>query len=167
MEVTKGTKTLPHRVTITHRSTMLCLNQFNRHRFVCLKLGRGTNNVNVPSNIGPYGRPDTSVRGWADYFPNARVFGADIDKNILFQTDRIRTFYCDQTHPKCVKDIWKHKSLLEPFHILIEDELHTMDANVCFLKTVSTNCIGVAVTLSRTLHATLWKNGKPKSQNGV
>ncbi len=98
------------------------------------ELGLGTNNIHVPSNMGPYGRPGASLRGWVDYFPNARVFGADIDKDILFQTDRIRTFYCDQTDPKCVRNMWKHPDLLEPFHIIVEDGLHTMDANVCFFE---------------------------------
>jgi hypothetical protein len=30
--------------------------------------------------------------------------------------------------------MWKHADLLEPFHIIIEDGLHTMDANVCFFE---------------------------------
>ena len=62
------------------------------------ELGLGTNNPNFPSNMGPSGRPGASLRGWKQYFKNANIFGADIDAGILFNEDRIKTFYCDQNN---------------------------------------------------------------------
>lgn len=98
------------------------------------ELGLGTNNVTIPSNMGPDGVPGASLYGWKDFFPLADIFGADIDKNILFQTDRIHTFYCDQTNPDTIKTMWEEPLLEEPFDIIIEDGLHTFAANVCFFE---------------------------------
>ena len=98
------------------------------------ELGLGTNNVNVPSNMGPYGRPGASLYGWQEFFPNSDIFGADIDMNILFNTDKIKTFYCDQTNPEIIKRMWNESDLQENFDIIIEDGLHTFDANVCFFE---------------------------------
>ena len=98
------------------------------------ELGIGTNNIAIPSNMGVKGRPGASLYGWSEYFPNSQIFGADIDKNILFATDRIKTFYCDQTDPMVIKEMFAHKDLEEPFDIMIEDGLHTFNANVCFFE---------------------------------
>lgn len=98
------------------------------------ELGLGTNNPYLPSSMGVNGRPGASLHGWAEYFSNADVFGADIDKDILFQTDRIKTYYCDQTSSSEIKKMWSNKELWEPFDIIIEDGLHEMDANVCFFE---------------------------------
>src|SRR5690606_38861679 len=67
------------------------------------ELGLGTNNTLLPSNMGPHGVPGASLRAWRSYFPNANVIGADIDSNILFEEDRIRTFYCDQRDTKSIE----------------------------------------------------------------
>ena len=98
------------------------------------ELGLGTNNVNVPSNMGPEGRPGASLYGWAEFFPKAKIFGADIDRNILFQNERIKTYYCDQTNPTEINKMWNHEDLKENFDIIIEDGLHTYEANVCFFE---------------------------------
>jgi hypothetical protein len=67
------------------------------------ELGLGTNNPNIPSNMGPNGVPGASHYGWSDFFPNSHIFGADIDTNILFNTEKIKTFYCDQRNPEIIK----------------------------------------------------------------
>jgi hypothetical protein len=71
-----------------------------------LELGLGTNNVNLPSNMGEFGVPGASLRGWRELFPHAVVFGADVDRGILFQEDRIKTFYCDQLDRSSVRELW-------------------------------------------------------------
>lgn len=95
------------------------------------ELGLGTNNPNVPSNMGIHGVPGASVRGWRDYFPKASIFGADIDRNILFTEDRITTMYCDQRNPAVIHNMW---SSLPDMDIIIEDGLHQYDANVTFFE---------------------------------
>jgi hypothetical protein len=98
------------------------------------ELGIGTNNLNVPSNMGVNGTPGASLYGWEEFFPNSVIFGADIDANILFNTDRINTFYCDQTNPESIRQLWIEPKLHDNFDIIIEDGLHTFEANVCFFE---------------------------------
>ena len=98
------------------------------------ELGLGTNNVNVPSNMGVNGRPGASLFGWAEFFKQSQVYGADIDRGILFQTDRIQTYYCDQTNPFDIQMLWQQEELKADFDIIIEDGLHTFEANVCFFE---------------------------------
>jgi hypothetical protein len=61
--------------------------------FLIFELGLGTNNPNFPVNMGINGRPGASLRAWRELFPRALVYGADIDRDILFEEDRIKTFY--------------------------------------------------------------------------
>ena len=90
--------------------------------------------MNVPSNMGPNGRPGASLYGWSEFFFNSDIFGADIDTEILFNTDKIKTFYCDQTNPHIIKYMWNEPKLQENFDVIIEDGLHTFNANVCFFE---------------------------------
>ncbi len=122
-----------------HNYTIVYHNIFKNIRACPIRifeLGLGTNNINIMSNMGPDGRPGASLYGWVEYFnnPQTQVFGADIDKNILFNTDNIHTFYCDQTNPQIINDMWNNTLLEENFDIIIEDGLHTYDANVCFFE---------------------------------
>ena len=121
-----------------HNYTTLYYSIFNDIKEKPLRvfeLGLGTNNVNIPSNMGINGQPGASLYGWSEYFPNARIFGADIDKDILFNTETITTYYCDQTNPTIINAMWDtHKELQEGFDIIIDDGLHTFSANVCFFE---------------------------------
>lgn len=98
------------------------------------ELGIGTNNPELESTMGELGMPGASLRGWRNFFEYAQIFGADIDRNILFNEERINTFYCDQTDRHAIDALWNSKPLLrENFDIIIEDGLHTFDANICML----------------------------------
>ena len=90
------------------------------------EMGIGTNNTALPSNMGPDGRPGASLFGWREFFPNAAVFGADIDRDILF--------YCDQRSSEAIQAMWAQPELAEGFDIIVEDGLHSFDANKCFLE---------------------------------
>jgi hypothetical protein len=98
------------------------------------ELGLGTHHLDVPSNMGPNGNPGASLRAWRDYFPNAQIYGADIDTRILFQEERIQTFACDQNSPESIAALWSTHFPTTSFDILIEDGLHTFEANVCFFE---------------------------------
>ena len=84
--------------------------------------------------MGINGRPGASLYGWKEFFPNSEIFGADIDTNILFNTDKIKTFYCDQTNSEIIKKMWNELALQDNFDIIIEDGLHNFNANVCFFE---------------------------------
>ena len=99
------------------------------------ELGLGTNNTNLPSNMGRDGRPGASLYGWSEFFTNSFIYGADIDKDILFNTEKIKTFYCDQTKPDIIKQMWNdNNDLTDNFDIIVEDGLHNFNANVCFFE---------------------------------
>jgi hypothetical protein len=103
-------------------------------RLRIFELGLGTNDPNAPSSMGVFGVPGASLRGWRDLFPHALVYGADIDRRILFQEDRIKTFYCDQLDPSSIGELWSQPDLQGGADIIIEDGLHTLEANVFFLE---------------------------------
>jgi len=91
--------------------------------------GLGTNNPNLQSNMTVNGIPGASLRVWRDYFKNAQIYGADIDKDILFQEDRIKTYYVDQLNTRSIEIMWKEIGI-QNFDIIIDDGLHTTDANI-------------------------------------
>jgi len=92
-----------------------------------LEVGIGTNNPNLPSSMGIHGKPGASLRVWRDYFPNAKILGADIDKDILFSEERISTAYLDQTKSSEIEKFF-NLSEFKYFDIIIDDGLHTYHA---------------------------------------
>jgi hypothetical protein len=84
--------------------------------------------------LGETERPGASLYGWTEFFPNAQIFGADIRKDVLFNTDQIRTYYCDQTNKTIIQSLWETPELQEEFDIIIDDGLHRFYANVCFFE---------------------------------
>ena len=98
------------------------------------ELGLGTNNPGLASSMGTDGRPGASLRGWRELFPHAMVYGADIDRDILFEEDRIKTFYCDQLDSGAIRDLWSQPVLRDGMDIIIDDGLHTLEGNTSFLN---------------------------------
>lgn len=89
--------------------------------------GLGTNNPNLPSSMGAQGAPGASLRLWRDFFPNAQVYGADIDRDVLFFEERIQTFFMDQLDPDSIGKFWSTIGDLE-FDFMVDDGLHTFQA---------------------------------------
>ena len=92
--------------------------------------GLGTNNTSIPSNMGARGRPGASLRVWRDYFPKAVIYGADIDRDILFTEDRIKTFYMDQCDPAAIQAFWQQVDDTG-FDFMVDDGLHVFEAGSC------------------------------------
>lgn len=98
------------------------------------ELGVGTNFTDVPSNMGVEGKPGASLYGWSLFFPHAHIYGADIDKRVLFNDQMIKTYYCDQCSAKSIKELFSQDDLKDvSFDIMIEDGLHEFSANINFL----------------------------------
>lgn len=93
-----------------------------------LEVGLGTNNTDVASNMGPGGRPGASLRAFSEFRPDIDVFGADIDRRILFSEGRIKTFFVDQTAPPTFEDLGR--SIGRPLDLVIDDGLHSPNANL-------------------------------------
>ena len=125
--------------TIKHNYTKVYHSLFSSIREDKLRvfeLGIGTTNPNRCSNMSCYKgyQPGASLRGWKEYFPNSQIFGADIDTDILFEEDRIGTFFCDQTKPEVIRALWKQLELQEPMDIIIDDGLHSFIPNMTFFE---------------------------------
>lgn len=97
------------------------------------ELGLGTNNSDVPSNMGPNGKPGASLRAWREYYPNAHITGADVDARILFEEERIATYHVDQRDPESIKALWERVPEGK-FQIMIDDGLHRYESNSTFLR---------------------------------
>ena len=95
------------------------------------EVGLGTNNEDVRSSMGPAGIPGASLRGWREFFPKATIYGADIDQRILFQDERIHTFFIDQLKKETIQAVW-HQIGNDQFDLILDDGLHTFDANSIF-----------------------------------
>jgi hypothetical protein len=98
-----------------------------------LEVGVGSNNIDVAANMGPEGRPGASLRAFRDWAPQAQVVGADVDRRILFSEERIETHFVDQTDPQSLANL-AAKFSAQSFDLLIDDGLHTPEANLHFLR---------------------------------
>jgi hypothetical protein len=103
------------------------------HVKAVFECGLGTNNPALLSSMGVNGKPGASLRMWRDYFPAAEIVGADIDRAIMFQEDRISTYYCDQTDKNSISALWEICHI-EKFDIMIDDGLHTFEAGKSLLQ---------------------------------
>ena len=93
-----------------------------------LEIGLGTNNTSFTSNMGKDGKPGASLRAFRDWGKNFEVYGAEIDREVLFEEDRIKTYFVDQTKPETLADL--AKLLPAQFDLIIDDGLHTSQANL-------------------------------------
>jgi len=93
-----------------------------------LEIGLGTNNVDVVANMGKHGKPGASVRAFRDFMPHAMIYGADIDSRILFEEERIKTFYVDQTDARSMEVLGQFTG--RKLHLIIDDGLHCPHANL-------------------------------------
>ena len=106
------------------------LNDLGRHNELnILEIGIGTQNKNISSHMGPHFKPGASLRAFRDYAYNSQIFGADIDRDIMFSEDRIRTHYVDQlnfdTYAK-MNEAFGNPS----YDLIIDDGLHAITANL-------------------------------------
>jgi len=92
-----------------------------------LEVGIGTNNPDLASSMYESGKPGASLRVWKDFFPNANIYGADIDRNILFEEDRISTEYMDQLNSDSIINFFEKINTNE-FDFICDDGLHTFEA---------------------------------------
>jgi len=104
-------------------------NHFKDDVKLVFECGIGSNNSNIQGNMTVNAVPGASLKEWRDYFKNAQIYGADIDKDILFEDDRIKTYFVDQLNTSSIEVMWK-KIGIENFDIIIDDGLHTTDANI-------------------------------------
>ena len=76
--------------------------------------------------------PLASLKAWREYFPNSEIYGADIDKKILENSDRMKTFYVDMLDEESITSMWKN--INDKMDIIIDDGFHSFEANINFFK---------------------------------
>jgi len=98
-----------------------------------LEIGMGSTNPEIASSVGGGGvyRPGASLRAWRDFLPSAEIHGADVDRDILFQEERISTHYVDQTDANS----WQALARALPPHldVVIDDGLHAINTQLASL----------------------------------
>ena len=100
------------------------------------ELGIGSCDIDNQYNMNFLGKkyiPGASLKVWKDYFFNANIFGADIDKNTLFSEDRIKTSWVDQTNKETIIDMYKNFGV-EKFDIMIDDGCHRYNETINFFE---------------------------------
>ena len=90
---------------------------------------------NEPINILEVGVfKGDSIRAWLDYFPNATIYGIDLFKRVsvkdidVLHDDRVKFIKADSTNIGVRSQIKKYWPRIR-FDIIIDDGLHTPDAN--------------------------------------
>lgn len=112
-----------------HKVYAYILNKLGRNAPLnILEIGLGTNNDSLISSMGPNGRPGASLYAFREYLPNSNIYGADIDKDILFQSDRINTCYVDQLNAETFNEIKQNFGDII-YDLIIDDGLHSIGAN--------------------------------------
>jgi hypothetical protein len=96
-----------------------------------LEIGLGTNNTDVVSNMGEAGKPGASLRAFRDFAPHAAIFGADIDQRILFEEERIKTYWVDQTDLSSFAEL--EQKIPNDADLIIDDGLHSPNANIAVI----------------------------------
>ena len=100
-----------------------------------LEIGIGTMTPNACSSMKGY-MPDTykpgaSLRAWRDYFPNAKIWGMDVQPDTQFTEERIETRLVDSTCNNSVNAVMKD---LPRFDIIIDDGYHLDNAQKLTLR---------------------------------
>lgn len=128
IDVKKPYDWMPHSYSSYYHSIFNLNRESIKFIFEC---GIGTNNTEIKSNMTKNAIPGASLRVWRDYFINASIYGADIDKNILFEEERIKTFFVDQLDTGSIRSMWNIINVKQ-FDIIIDDGLHEPKANLNF-----------------------------------
>lgn len=143
--------------------------------FNFFEMGLGTNDPTITSTMGVDGNPGASHFIWKLFFRAANIYGADIDRKILFEEPRIKTFYCDQLNVSDIHAMWDSDELREKsFMIILDDGLHTFDAGVSFFENSIHKLLDGGVHIIEDIHSdyliqwrqqiALWQDKYPNVQ---
>ena len=98
-----------------------------------LEIGMGTKDPNIASTMFFYmedrgfdSTPGSSLRAFRDFVKGSNVYGADIDEDILFEEENIKTAKVDQLAKSELDELFKGVS----FDFAVIDGLHHITADV-------------------------------------
>jgi hypothetical protein len=86
--------------------------------------------------------PGASLRAWRDFFTDANVYGIDIDKNVLFEEERIKCYYAEQSKEEelenTIRDIEKYtNNKNQKFDLIVDDGSHIISHMILSFKILS------------------------------
>ena len=90
-----------------------------------LEIGINVTAANRASAIEDAGKPGASLRAWRDALPNAQIYGAEIDRAMLFSDTRIKTAFVDQTRPETFAAMCQDLGC-DSFDLIVDDGLHSI-----------------------------------------
>ena len=93
-----------------------------------VEIGIGSNNEQVLSNMSKYGKPGSSLRAFRDYLEETKIIGLEFDSNVLFEENKINTYYFDQNEISSLDNF--PNEYLGNVDVLIDDGLHSIVANI-------------------------------------
>ena len=98
-----------------------------------LEIGMGTKNPSIPSTMYFYkeeqnfdSTPGSSLRAFRDFVKGSKVYGADIDEEILFEEENIKTSKVDQLVKSELDNLFADVS----FDFIVIDGLHHITSDV-------------------------------------
>lgn len=89
-----------------------------------LEVGIGEKRYNAPS-----------LRMWAEYFPDAEIYGCDIDINVFISDNpRIHCFYCDQSNAQSLQQVVNQTG--GNFDLIVDDGSHFVEHQMLTFKSL-------------------------------
>lgn len=94
-----------------------------------LEIGIGT-----PDMAGhmPGYKPGASLFMWEEYFPNAQIFGLDLDSSLYVNQGRIKSFYCNQADANSLNEV--RGKVGGDFDLIVDDGSHNPQDQVLSAK---------------------------------
>ncbi|MCK9371414.1 hypothetical protein M0R04_15980 [Candidatus Dojkabacteria bacterium] len=91
-----------------------------------VELGVGGHRM-VHGTVKDY-KPGASLFMWRDFFPNAMIYGGDIDPITVMTDYRIQTFLCDETKPEDLKEFIRKTG--SDIDLFVDDALHDRQSQI-------------------------------------
>ena len=99
-----------------HRSSKLRLLEFDT--------SEKTDNVDVGG----------SLKVWEKFFQNAEIVGVYQNKDVMFSSDTIKSFHCENITEECIDELWQNQELNNNFDIMIDSGITDIYEKVAFLN---------------------------------
>jgi hypothetical protein len=100
-----------------------------------LEIGIGSQNLQIQSSMPSEYRTGGSLLAWQQIYPNAKIYGADIDEETLISEGSISSYYVDQLDRNSVENLARviHLDFGAEIDLIIDDGLHAPSANLSTL----------------------------------
>lgn len=101
-----------------------------------LEIGVGTKDIMVPI-VGSDYKEGASLKAWRDFFPNAMVYGLDIDESVLFEENRIKCYPVDQSQESSLIQTTNRifqENAINSFDVIIDDGSHISQHMLCSIN---------------------------------